>query len=104
MQVCTVDPVHLIELRLFGERAIIGDSAKRRCNGVLLAGQFYLIFVEVCMSKVLLYDCMRGSKNVCLLNTGIAPPPDENSKSCPLAFTAGPSSACQQNNWSPPLK
>ena len=43
------------------------------------------------MSKVLLYDCMRGTRNVCLLNTGIDPH-DENSKSCRSAFSAGLSS------------
>ena len=33
---------------------------------------------------------MRGSKNICMLNTGIDPPPppphDENSKSCPISI------------------
>ena len=43
------------------------------------------------MSKVLLYDCMRGSINVCLLNTGIDPH-DKNSKSCQSVLCAGLSS------------
>ena len=66
----------------------------------------FTIFVEACRSKVLLYDCIRGSRNVCLLNTGIDPPrqkfkklPDQHSVLChhPLASkTPGPLPLNQQ--------
>ena len=56
----------------------------------------------------MLYDWMRGSRNVCLLNTGIDPSPPPTmtkiQKAARSAFSAGPSSAYQQNTWSPPLK
>ena len=49
-----------IQKRLSGERAVMGPPAKRHLNGVLLAGQYKLIFVEVCTSKVPLYDFIQS--------------------------------------------